>query len=108
MSENSSNSRIKIIDMVPLEWTSALLWKPECGRRLRSLRGKTPRREIISFLAARDINFTEESMRRLEDGLTKSITPVMLNALCDSLSIQPAELIPAMKIGVADNFSSII
>lgn len=108
MSENSSTNRIRIIDMVPLEWASALLWKPECGTRLRSLRGKTPRREIIASLAAQDINFTEESMRRLEDGLTKSITPIMLNALCESLSIQPAELIPAMKIGVADNFSSII
>jgi DNA-binding Xre family transcriptional regulator len=32
----------------------------------------------------------------------------MLNALCDSLSVQPSELIPAMKIGIAENFSSIV
>jgi DNA-binding Xre family transcriptional regulator len=105
MDINSTSSTIKVIHMIPIEYTATLIWKKEHGEKIQELRGKTAREKVSKFLADKGISYSQESLRKLENGTTQSIDVQVFLSLCDFFNIHPSALIPFALVGVSNNFN---
>ncbi|MCC5651938.1 hypothetical protein LC609_19380 [Nostoc sp. XA013] len=97
-------SNLMEVDMIPLDWAVLILWKPECGEKLKALRGKISRQKIADGINAQQVECSQELIRKLELGVAKSISPRILVALCITLGIHPSALIPSIKMEIPRNF----
>ena len=92
--------------MFPIETISSIKWTAEYAARLRALRGKTSRREILKQLADSNHRLSAEGMRLLEDGIAATITPELFVALCNIYSVHPSAIVPCVRIGIPEKVST--
>lgn len=91
--------------MVPLSCVSRLKWNSELGEKLKSLRGKTSRRELAEKLKEDGHPLSHQSLQKYEEGRADSISPELLNALCDALNIDLDEFLPYIWLSVSKKFT---
>ena len=101
MSESNSNTplenRITFNKVVPLSLVSRLKWNSEFGEKLKVLRleKKTSRRGL-----AEKAKCSHQFIQDLETGVPESIAADFFLSLCESLEIEPRQLIPVSDIAI--------
>jgi transcriptional regulator with XRE-family HTH domain len=81
--------------LFPMELIGTFKWNKNFGGRLKALRGdlslhpelgKVSRPALGDMLAKKGIRFDKESIKKLEEGEIRSVTPELLEAMLSSLN----------------------
>lgn len=90
----SESQKDKVI-LFPMELIGTFKWNRNFGDRLKALRGncdlhpelgKVSRPALGEMLAQKGIRFNKESIKKLEEGEIRSVTPELLDAMLSSLN----------------------
>lgn len=84
--------------MIPTHYVSSLKWDRELGERLRSLRGKTTRRELAIKVQESGQSCSHQYIQKLEIGNAESVSLDIVQAICDVLEIRLGQLIPTLLV----------
>lgn len=90
--------------MFPLECIGSIKWTAEYAVKLRKLRGKVSRREILARLIGDNVSISPEMFRKIEYAEAKTITPDLFVALCNAYNVHFSAIIPCVRIGIPDTF----
>ncbi|MGD1911246.1 MAG: helix-turn-helix domain-containing protein [Rivularia sp. (in: cyanobacteria)] len=97
-SANIKAKNIKEVIMVPIEWVVMLAWNKECGRILKTLRGKRSRREISDMLFEAGVECSQEYIRKLENGEAASVSTKIITAIAQILDVEMIEIMPDLRV----------
>jgi transcriptional regulator with XRE-family HTH domain len=100
-SANIKSKNIKEVIMVPIEWVVMLGWNKECGRSLKSIRGKKSRREISDMLLNAGVECSQEYIRKLENGEAASVSTKIITAIAQILDVELIEIMSDLRVEVS-------
>jgi hypothetical protein len=100
MREISTSTGIKLVNMFPLDAIASIKWQAEYAAKIRDLRGRRSRREVIAALGLRGVRIGQEGLRAIEDGRVATITPELLTGLCDVYSVHYSAILPCIQVGI--------
>ncbi len=87
--------------MVPIEWVVMLAWNKDCGKNLKSLRGKRSRREISNMLVELGVECSQEYIRKLENGEAASVSTKIITAIAKTLDVELIEIMSDLRVEVS-------
>lgn len=87
--------------MVPIEWVVMLAWNQECGKTLKSIRGKRSRREISDMLFSAGVECSQEYIRKLENGEAASVSTKIITAIAQILDVELIEIMSDLRVEVS-------
>jgi DNA-binding Xre family transcriptional regulator len=83
MRKESTESREIALIMFPIEVISSITWNEHSAQNLKALRGKKTRQQIVDQLKKLyGVEISPQMLQKFEDGVSKTITPKTLTALC--------------------------
>ena len=83
MTKESTESREVSLIMFPIEAISSITWNERSAQSLKALRGKKTRQQIVEQLKKLyGVEISPQMLQKFEDGVSKTITPKTLTALC--------------------------
>lgn len=100
-SANIKSKNIKEVIMVPIEWVVMLAWNKECGKTLKSIRGKRSRREISDMLFSAGVECSQEYIRKLENGEAASVSTKIITAIAQILNVELIEIMSDLRVEVS-------
>ena len=97
MDLKSTDGRVKIVYMFPIEVISSITWNTSCAIRLKELRKKEPRKAVLLRMQEHGVEISPQMLQKLEDGVAKTIAPNILTALCNAYGVTYTEIIKLAK-----------
>lgn len=79
--------------MIPSHYVSQLKWDIELGGRLKSIRGKLPRRELAIKVQESGQKCSHQYIQKLEMGTADSVSLEIIEAICAALEVKIGRLI---------------
>lgn len=89
--------------MFPIEAISSITWDTFCASRLRGLRKKESRKAVLSRMQKYGVEISPQMLQKLEDGISKTITPNILTALCNAYGVTYTEIVKLAMPIVSDS-----
>jgi DNA-binding Xre family transcriptional regulator len=102
MDLKSTDSRIKIVYMFPIEVISSITWDTFCAIRLKGLRKKESRKAVLRRMQEHGVEISPQMLQKLEDGVAKTIAPNILTALCNAYGVTYTEIIKLAKPTISE------
>lgn len=84
--------------MVPLDRVAYFSWDEAAGKALRSMRGKTSRRNLAKIIKESGGKCSQQYVQKLEDGKAAAVEKSLLIALCAALQSDVSELMPIVIV----------
>ena len=103
---NQQQFATKIVNFVEFSYVQSLEWSAGQGQLLRYRRDDKRVADILRVMLENGFKYNQDSILNLEKGKLKSITPKVLQALCQSLEINIDQFYPI--IGISDRTANLM
>lgn len=84
--------------MISLDCVSRVKWNKDLGSKIKTLRGKTSRRQFAENLMAKGVQCSHQYIQVVEDGRVDSLDVELLVAFCLELNVSVKQIIPAIYV----------
>ena len=92
------SNQIEPTVLIPLKYVSDVRWTQEMGHNLKSLRGKTSRRELSEKLKTIGYSCSHQNIQRIEDGVAKTVPYELIVSISQALDIEISKIVPVIAL----------
>lgn len=97
----------KVVTAIPIEYVARITWTVELGRKIKTLRGKTSRREFTANMKAAGYEISHQYLQYLEDGKVDALPLTTLIGMCKALGVELGQILPVVEIAQTKEFGDL-